>query len=109
MIYPPYCDILSIVTSAATQNFAAKSANGFVDIVKELLGGEFSDVKMIILRPTPTVVPRVNNRYRYRIIIKCKLNGRARELVKAALDKFYKTEIGKKTTVSVDVNPEGNV
>ncbi len=109
MIYPPYCDILSVMTSAATQGLAAKAAEEFVNILTKLLKGEFSDVKMIILRPTPTVVPRVNNRYRYRTIIKCRLNNRARAVVTAALDEYFKTEMGKRATVSVDVNPEGNV
>lgn len=109
MIYPPYCDILSVMTSAATQGFAAKSAEKFVEVLTELLKGDFADVKMIILRPTPTIVPRVNNRYRYRIIIKCRLSNRTRELVTKALDEFYKTDMGKKSTISVDVNPESNV
>ncbi len=109
MVYPPYCDILSVITSASTASYAAKSAEAFVSIITELLKGEFSDVKMIILRPTPTVVPRVNNRYRHRIIMKCRVNARARELINCAVDKYYKSEFGKKTTLTIDVNPEGNV
>ncbi|MBQ8550826.1 MAG: primosomal protein N' [Clostridia bacterium] len=109
MVYPPYCDILSVMTSAATAGFSAKAAECFVAILTELLKGDFADVKMIILRPTPTIVPRVNNRYRYRIVIKCRMNKRTRELINAAIDKYYKTEFGKKSTISVDVNPEGNV
>ena len=109
MVYPPYCDILSVLTSAATAVFSSKAAECFVAILTELLKGDFADVKMIILRPTPTIVPRVNNRYRYRIVIKCRMNKRTRELINAAIDKYYKTEFGKKSTISVDVNPEGNV
>ncbi|MBR6693761.1 MAG: primosomal protein N' [Clostridia bacterium] len=109
MVYPPYCDIVSVMTSAATQSLAASGAESFVGVLTELLKGEFKDVKMIILRPTPTVVPRVNNRYRHRVIIKCRMTSKTRELLSRAIDSYYKTEFGKKTTVSVDVNPEGNV
>ena len=109
MVYPPYCDIVSVMTSAATQSLAALGAESFVGVLTELLKGEFKDVKMIILRPTPNVVPRVNNRYRHRVIIKCRMTSKTRELLSRAIDSYYKTEFGKKTTVSVDVNPEGNV
>ena len=109
MVYPPYCDILSVVTMSQTQARAMQSAQKFVDLLTEKISGEFSDVKLIILRPTPTAVPRVSGKYRYRIIIKCKQNRRLRELITAVLEEYYQSVQGKYSSVYVDVNPEGNI
>ena len=67
-----------------------------------MINNEFKDVKVIILGPSPSSVAKVNNRYRYRLIIKCKYNKRFREMLKGAID--LKTQ--KNVTVSVDINPE---
>ncbi len=109
MIYPPYCDILSVVTMSQTQQRAAQSAQKFVDLLTKKINGEYSDVKLIILRPTPTAVPRVSGKYRYRVIIKCKQSRRLRELIMLVMDEYYQSEQGKFSSVFVDVNPEGNI
>ena len=57
---------------------------------------------MIILGPSPASVPRVNGKYRYRMIIKCRAGKRFRELLRRALD----IKLTKDATVSADMNPE---
>ncbi len=106
MIYPPYCDILSVVFSSPLQKGALDAATFFADTVKNRILSEFSDVKLIILKPMPTAVPRVNNKYRYRIIIKCKNGKRFRELINKSVDEFFESKYAKNTSISLDVNPE---
>ena len=109
MIYPPYCDILTLTTSAISQTLAADASNSLVEILKNKISSEYSDVKVIILRPIPTSVIRVNNKYRYRVVIKCKNNARTRCLINETIDEYFKTKYGKTVTVSVDLNPESGV
>ncbi len=109
MVYPPYCDILSVVTAAQSQQMAAKAVQGFVDLLTEKLKKDFTDIKLIILRPTPTAVPRVGGKYRYRVIIKCKMGSRVRELITDVLDEYYQNSYSKYASVYVDVNPESNI
>lgn len=106
MIYPPYCDILSVMFSAVSQKEAMGAAAFFADIVKNKILSEFSDVKLIILKPMPTAVPRVNTKYRFRIIIKCKNGKRFRELINKSVDEFFESKYAKQTSISLDVNPE---
>ena len=106
MIYPPYCDILSVMFSAVSQKEAMGAAAFFADIVKNKILSEFSDVKLIILKPMPPAVPRVNNKYRFRIIIKCKNGKRFRELINKSVDEFFESKYAKQTSISLDVNPE---
>ena len=42
--------------------------------IKELLETEYKAVKLIILGPSTAAVAKVNNKYRFRMIIKCKNN-----------------------------------
>ncbi len=102
MIYPPYCDITVIAALSSEKETAGDTINQITDNIKELVNSEFSDVKLIILGPSPAGMPRVNNRYRYRIIIKAKNSRRFRELIKKAIQ--IKTD--KDTSVFVDINPE---
>ncbi len=109
MIYPPYCDIVTMTTAAVSQSTAASAAETLVDILKQKISSDYSDVKVIILRPIPTSVVRVNNKYRYRIVIKCKNNARTRCLLSETIEEYFKTKYGKTASVSVDVNPESGV
>ena len=102
MVYPPYCDIC-LVTAFSTNKSAAENAiNAVFSNIKALIENEYKAVKLIILGPTAAAVPKVNNRYRMRIIIKCKNNTAFREMLRNAVN----VRLLPDTSVSVDMNPE---
>ena len=102
MIYPPYCDIISLLISSENQSIALDDANNVLKNIKDLVENEFSDVKIIALGPAPAVMPKVNNKYRYTLLIKCKNSKRTRDLIRKAIS----ANISKDASISVDVNPE---
>lgn len=102
LTYPPYCDIAQIVISSSDRELAQKTASQIFNAITDLLKGEYSDIKVKILGPSSAVTPKVNNKYRYRLIIKVKNSKRFRELLRKAT--AVKCE--KDTSVSVDINPE---
>ena len=102
MIYPPYCDICVVGTGSVTRENAQNGIKLIFTEIKRLISEEYSDIKLIILGPAPYSIPKVNNKYRYRIIIKCKNNQRFRELLRKAISVKLKGD----TSVSVDFNPE---
>ena len=102
MIYPPYCDICLVTSQSVSRERAERAIFGVFDNIKQLLEHDYTDIKIIILGPTAAAVSKINNRYRFRMIIKCKNNSRFREMLKKALD--IKAEGD--TSVSVDINPE---
>ena len=81
---------------------AQNAINGIFSKIKEMLNGEYTDIKLIILGPAPSTVAKVNNRYRYRMIIKCKNNKNFRNMLKKATEIKLVNDV----TVSVDMNPE---
>ncbi len=102
MVYPPYCDICVVCTRSAFKETAEKAVKTIFDNIKAMLNGEYCDIKAIILGPAPASVPKVNNRYRCRMIIKCKNTRRFREMLRRAID----VKLVGDTAVAVDMNPE---
>ena len=102
MIFPPYCDICMIYVQSFDANIANATINQVFANIKNAIDTEYKDVKLIILGPTPATVPKVNNKYRYRIIIKTKNSARFREMIRAATD----IKLKKDTYIGVDINPE---
>ena len=101
-IYPPYCDMAVICVQSIFKEQAQNTINGIFGKIREMINNEYSDIKLIILGPAPSTIAKINNRYRYRMIIKCKNNKRFREMLKSAIDINLKNDI----SVSVDINPE---
>lgn len=102
MIYPPYCDICVVSARSPERKNAERAVNGIFGKIKEMLKGEYADVKLIILGPAPASVPVVNGKYRYRMIIKCKNNKRFREMLRCSLNIKHPID----TAVIADMNPD---
>ena len=72
---------------------------------------EFSDVPMMLYGPFEAPVYRVQNVYRMRFVIKCRLNKRTRAFISELMCEFSKASTDRKTgkstriSVSVDLNP----
>lgn len=102
MIYPPFCDICVVSTQSISRDIAEDAINDIFLKIKENLKEEFKDIKLIILGPSAASVAKVNNRYRFRMIIKCKNNSKFRLMLKKSLD----IKLSNDVSVSVDFNPE---
>lgn len=105
MIYPPYCDIVMLGVTAISHDITKLAAKKLFKIIKDELENSENKIKMIILGPTSATVPRVNSKYRQRIILKTKNNAQFRELLHKVLLKFYDS-VDKSVGVFVDINPE---
>lgn len=102
MIFPPYCDICMIFVQSFDADITRDTVNLIFSNIKQAVDGEYKDVKLIILGPSPATVPKVNNKCRYRIIIKTKNNARFRDMIRAATN----IKLKKDTYIGVDINPE---
>lgn len=102
LIYPPYCDIISVCVQSVSNDIAKDTVFEIFENIKTLTSGEFTDVKLIILGPAAAAIPKVNNKYRFRILIKTKNNKRLREMLKKAVSIKKKRDV----SVVIDINPE---
>ncbi len=102
LVFPPYCDFALLSVSGEDEPLVLEMTVKLNKRLKELLDTGFNDVKVFIFGPFEAPVYKVNDSYRMRIIIKCKLNKRTRELLSLLLCEFSK---GGKAALSVDLNP----
>ncbi len=105
MIYPPYCDIVSISFVSENEAKAALCAKAFFDKLVELNSGEYKDIKLVVLGPTPAKIAKINNCYRYRLALKCKNTHALRAMITEILKFISSIKDYKSVNLSVDLNP----
>jgi primosomal protein N' (replication factor Y) len=102
--YPPFCDICEIGFSGADEQQVRACAQSFASRLRAELGGQ-KDFPSRLLGPSPASVYKADNRYRYRIILKCVNNKAARGLVSRLLCEFGGSADFRKTAVFADMDP----
>ena len=105
MIYPPFCDLCLIACVSSNEALCASTAAFCFNTIKELNRTDFKDQKIMILGPSGAKLMKANNKYRYRLIIKCKNSPRFREMIKRLLIDVNNKKKFKNTTVFADINP----
>lgn len=106
MTYPPFCDICVIGFSGEDEMRTKVASQCTLDKLKELSLNEYKGEKIIVLGPLPTRVQRVNKKYRYRIIIKCRNNANFRKMISETLNDFYQDKRFSNISIYADMNPE---
>ncbi len=106
MQYPPFCDVC-VVGFVADKDMDAHTASmEFFEIFKGVIEKDFPDVHIKILGPAPAGILKIGDKYRYRMIVKCKNTKRFRMAVAKSISQFEKNKISSKTNMWVDINPE---
>ncbi|MGN0550180.1 MAG: primosomal protein N' [Acutalibacteraceae bacterium] len=106
LIYPPYCDICLIGFVGENENKVKSASQRFTDILKEKLSGEYNELKIIALGPMAARVSKISNKFRYRLILKCKNSARFRALMSEMLKVTGSEKAFVGVSVYIDINPE---
>ena len=104
LTFPPYCDIALLTLTCSDEKELMKYAVRLREELDRLGSADFCDVPMMIFGPFEAPVYRVEEKYRMRLVIKCRLNKRARELFSQILIRFGK-DGAKSPVLSIDFNP----
>ncbi len=105
MVYPPYCDLCLVGFVGTDESSVSNGASYFLKMLRKYSSEEFTEQKMIVLGPLPARVAKANNKYRYRLIIKCKNGKRFREMIRKVLFDYYNKKEFKAVTAFIDINP----
>ena len=81
LIFPPFCDIVLMTLSGHDEKELMISSKKLADTISSCLNDQFSDVICSIFGPFEAPVYRVENKYRMRMVIKCRLNGQEKCLI----------------------------
>lgn len=106
MIYPPFCDICVLNFTCENEVKALNASKDFFASIQKETTDKYKNEKIIVLGPMPPRISKINNKYRYRLIIKCKNTKQFRNMISDLLITFGKDKSKTGVTVSVDMNPE---
>lgn len=106
MLYPPFTDICVLAFMGREQIQTAKTADAFLQSFSMLAHQDYPDLPLRVLGPAPALVSRLNNKYRYRIIIKFRSCKAFRELMSKMMTEFGKKREYSGISVYADINPD---
>ncbi len=106
MVYPPYCDICAVGFVSSNEAKALTASKDFLLQIRNLTKEKYKEEKLIVLGPMPPRISKINNKFRYRLIIKCRNTKRFRTMISELLTAFGKDKKYNDVTASVDINPE---
>jgi len=100
--YPPFCDIIMLgFTSENEQNIQKVATEVHTYLKKKI---QTDNIPIILYKPVPAPIDRIKNKFRWRIIIKCKFGDDIIEVINKCInDVFSKRNNG--VSMIVDVNP----
>ena len=84
------------------------ASQSFANSLAELAKAEYSDLPMRVLGPSPALVSKINNKYRYRLTIRFKNTRRFREMLSRLLTDFGKNRQFSDITAYADIDPENS-
>ena len=99
--YPPFCDIIVIGFTGEDENEIKKVSTYMQQILKSNL--EKYDINVFM--PMPAPIDKIQNKYRWRIIAKGKVNNDVNIIINKCLKNIYDNNNIKNTKIMVDINP----
>ncbi|MDO4420215.1 MAG: primosomal protein N' [Ruminococcus sp.] len=105
MIYPPFVDLLLLGFVGEDKSKTIACAKAFFSRLKTRLDECLPQFPIRVLGPSPALVSKVSNKYRYKIIIKCRSTSQFRSVIGSLLADFGKDKDFKDVTVYVDSDP----
>ena len=102
MNYPPFCELVSVLFTGPYENTVAKCARFFQ---RQIAGIKNSDNSVQILGPVPAAITKIKNKFRWRILIKCKDADKLTSTLSNALEECSKNNNFEKVIIVIDKNP----
>ncbi|MBO4265225.1 MAG: primosomal protein N' [Clostridia bacterium] len=102
LIFPPFCDIVEISVSDTDQNRAINVANDVLWHLKSEITAKYHDIPIEIYGPFESDVFMQKDKFRMRLVIKCRQNAKTQALFLETLKAFANS----KSKISIDTMPE---
>lgn len=106
MLYPPFADICVIGFVGNREKTVKEASESFLKLLSSTAKDKYKDQPLRVLNPSPALICKVSNKYRYKLIMKCRDNKRLRSMVSELLVQFSSIKEYARVTVFADMNPE---
>lgn len=104
LTYPPFCDICVIGFSAPLESKAIGASRWVTERIGRYVSQNKVNFPLRALGPAPCTFEMINNRYRYRLILKTRNTADFREMIKYILGEFYKNRDYQSVRIYADIN-----
>ncbi len=104
LVFPPFCDIALMTVTGTVEQELLRASRLLSDLLREYSQGEYNDVALVVFGPFEAPVYRVDNKYRMRMVLKCKQNRRTLAML-SELYCAFTAKVGRRVTLGVDINP----
>lgn len=98
--YPPFCDIIVVNFKGEVEKQIIQASQWIYKYLKSNL----KESQFNIFQPMPAPIDKIQNKIRWRMIIKGTMEENASEILNECLKKVYEKQ-WKSTTITIDVNP----
>lgn len=104
LTFPPFCDIVLLTVTGAQENELLRATTYLSQTLRQMNQKDYADVELVSFGPFEAPVYRVDNKYRMRMVLKCRLNKRTLAMLAELLCTFTQ-KMGRRVLLSVDTNP----
>ena len=104
--YPPFCDIIIGNISSKDEEETIRVSKYLYNNLKKAFKNK--KIEVLLFNPVASPISKINNRYRWRILIKCRFNNMIMDVINMVLDEYINSKFNK-SRVSFDVNPTNMV
>ena len=105
MLYPPFVTMCLVGFVSESAVLTSRAAGEFMQRMTQLLRSDYPDIPLRVLGPSPASVFKVSNKYRYKLLLKCRNDARFREMLSRMLVSFSADREYNAVTVYADVDP----
>lgn len=105
-LYPPICDLCVIGFSGKDDAAVEKAASCFVDVMRRYIENEKPDIALRVLGPSRCGLERIDEQYRYRLILKCKNTTAFRHFISSVIKKAGTSKYFRNISMYCDMNGE---
>lgn len=105
MLYPPFAAICMVGFVGENAKLTEGAAHAFTARMTALIRSEYPDIPLRVLGPSQAAVFKVSNKYRFKLILKCRNDARFREMLARMLTEFSGVRDYSAVTVYADMDP----
>jgi primosomal protein N' (replication factor Y) len=100
--YPPFCDMVQLTLTSDDEAALMRASDALSCAIKKKLDGEYGKLPFVVYGPFEAQIYKLNDKFRMRMMVKCKLNADTRRMFSELL-----SELGtdRRTTLTIDLNP----
>jgi primosomal protein N' (replication factor Y) len=113
LLYPPFCDLCVVEFTGSADEKTAAAASAFAKLLKTAAAVQINSthekIPLIVLGPARCIRERIKNKFRYKLVIKCKSNGTFRKILSETYARSFTERVFDRITVIVSMNGDASL